>query len=102
MYVRWYEGALGDRSEDFIDTLTIDSPDGEVVLKLVKPCGRCTIPDVNPATAELGHSVADAMAAYRAEPRIDGALAFGQNAIVASGFEHRMRVGARVRARIAF
>ena len=96
------DGPLDPHGEDFIDTLTIDSPDGEVVLKLVKPCGRCAIPDVNPATAEQGHSVTDAMAAYRAEPRIDGALAFGQNAIVVSGFEQRMRVGARVRTQIAF
>jgi len=94
-----FEDAHG---EDFIDTLAIDGPDGEVVLKLVKPCGRCTIPDVNPETAEQGHAVADVMAAYRAEPRIDGALAFGQNAVIVSGFERRLRVGAPVRATLAF
>ncbi|HET9976899.1 MAG TPA: MOSC N-terminal beta barrel domain-containing protein [Burkholderiaceae bacterium] len=94
-----FEDAHG---EDFIDTLAIDGPDGEVTLKLVKPCGRCTIPDVNPETAAQGHAVADAMAAYRAEPRIGGALAFGQNAIVGRGFERRLRVGAAVRATLAF
>lgn len=96
------DGLADPHGEDHIDTLTIDSPDGEVVLKLVKPCGRCTIPDVDPATAEQGHAITDTMAAYRAEPRIGGGLAFGQNAVIVSGFEHRLRVGARVRAELAF
>lgn len=96
------DGLADAHGEDFIDTLTIESPDGDVVLRLVKPCGRCTIPDVDPVTAEQGHAVADTMAAYRAEPRIGGGLAFGQNAVIASGFEHRLRVGARVHAELAF
>jgi uncharacterized protein YcbX len=96
------DGLDDAHGEDFIDTLTIDSPDGEVVLKLVKPCGRCTVPDVDPVTAEQGHAVADTMAAYRAEPRIGGGLAFGQNAVIIAGFEHRLRVGAGVRATLAF
>lgn len=96
------DGLADAHGEDFIDTLTIDSPDGDIVLKLVKPCSRCTIPDVDPASAEQGHAVADAMAAYRAEPRLNGALTFGQNAVIVSGFEHRLRVGARVRAELAF
>jgi uncharacterized protein YcbX len=96
------DGLPDAHGEDFIDTLTIDSPDGDIVLKLVKPCSRCSIPDVNPATAEPGHAVTDTMAAYRAEPRLDGALTFGQNAVIVSGFEHRLRVGARVHAELAF
>jgi uncharacterized protein YcbX len=96
------DGLPDPHGEDFIDTLTIASPDGDIVLKLVKPCSRCTIPDVDPATAEQGHAVADTMAAYRAEPRLDGALTFGQNAVIVSGFEHRLRVGARVHAELAF
>ena len=96
------EGWPDAHAEDFIDTLAIDSPDGMVVIKLVKPCGRCTIPDVDPASAEQGHRVTDAMSAYRAEPRIGGALAFGQNAVIISGFENRVRVGARAQATLAF
>jgi uncharacterized protein len=96
------EGLTDAHGEDFIDTLAIDSPDGEVVLKLVKPCGRCSIPDVDPASAATGHAVADAMRAYRAQQRIGGALAFGQNAVIVSGFERRLRVGAAVRATLAF
>jgi uncharacterized protein YcbX len=96
------DGVADAHGEDFIDTLAIESPDGEVVVKLVKPCGRCTIPDVDPESAEQGHAVADTLSAYRAEPRIGGALAFGQNAVVLSGIGHRLRTGARVRATLAF
>jgi uncharacterized protein len=72
------------------------------VLKLVKPCSRCTIPDVDPATAVPGHSVTDAMSAYRANARVGGALAFGQNAVIVAGVGHRLRVGASVQATLAF
>jgi uncharacterized protein len=96
------DGLDDAHGEDFIDTLTIESTDGPVVLKLVKPCGRCTIPDVNPTSAEQGHAVADTMRAYRANARIDGALAFGQNAIIVSGVGHRLRTGTSVQAELAF
>ena len=96
------DGVADAHGEDFIDELRIESPDGPVLLKLVKPCGRCTIPDVDPANAAQGHSVADTLAAYRAEPRIGGGLAFGMNAIVVSGVEHRLHVGARVTATLNF
>ncbi len=96
------DGLDDAHGEDFIDTLTIESADGPVVIKLVKPCGRCTIPDVDPATAEQGHSVADTMRGYRGNERIGGALAFGQNAVIVSGVGHRLRVGAAVQAELAF
>ena len=96
------DGVDDAHGEDFIDTLTLESPDGPVVIKLVKPCGRCTIPDVDPASAVQGHAVADTMSAYRVEPRIEGALAFGQNAVVLSGVGHRLRVGASARAELRF
>ncbi len=96
------DGVDDAHGEDFIDTLTIASADGAVVVKLVKPCGRCTIPDVDPATAVQGHAVADTLRAYRAEPRIGGRLAFGQNAVIVSGVGHRLSLGAGVQAQIAF
>ncbi len=96
------DGLDDAHGEDFIDTLTIESPDGPVVLKLVKPCSRCTIPDVDPATAAQGHSVSDTMSAYRADPRVGGALTFGQNAVILSGMGHRVRVGAALQAELAF
>ena len=96
------DGLADANGEDFIDELTIESIDGPVLLKLVKPCGRCSIPDVDPASAAQGHAVADTLAAYRAEPRIGGGLAFGMNAIIVSGVGHRLRVGARAQASLNF
>ena len=96
------DGLADAHGEDFIDELTIESIDGPVLLKLVKPCGRCSIPDVDPASAAQGHAVADTLAAYRAEPRIGGGLAFGMNAIIVSGVGHRLRVGARAQASLNF
>ncbi len=96
------DGLTDAHGEDFIDTLTLESPDGPVVLKLVKPCSRCTIPDIDPATAVPGHTVTAAMSAYRANARVGGALAFGQNAVIVSGVGHRLRVGAGVQAELAF
>jgi uncharacterized protein len=96
------DGLTDAHGEDFIDTLTLESPDGPVVLKLVKPCSRCTIPDIDPATAVPGHTVTAAMSAYRANARVGGALAFGQNAVIVSGVGQRLRVGAGVQAELAF
>ena len=96
------DGLTDAHGEDFIDTLTVDSPDGPVVLKLVKPCSRCSIPDIDPATAVPGHAVTDAMSAYRANARVGGTLTFGQNAVIVSGVGNRLRVGAVVRAELAF
>lgn len=96
------EGLADPHGEDHIETLTVESPDGDVVLRLVKPCSRCSIPDVDPATARTGHAVTEALAAYRAEPRLNGALTFGQNAVIVAGVGRRLVVGARVRAEFAF
>ncbi len=79
--------------EDHLDEITFDTPDGLVRLKLVKPCARCPIPDVDPATAEQGHAVGDTLITYRADPRMDGAITFGMNAVIVEGIERALRVG---------
>ena len=38
--------------EDRVDTLHIATGEGEVQLRPVKPCARCPIPDIDPATAD--------------------------------------------------
>ncbi|MFN6996559.1 MAG: MOSC domain-containing protein [Aquincola tertiaricarbonis] len=96
------DGLEDAHAEDFIDELVIESPQGPIVLKLVKPCSRCSIPDVDPATAETGHAIADMLVAYRADPRLNGALTFGMNAIIVSGTDHVLQVGAKGEATIAF
>ncbi len=62
-------------------------------LQLVKPCARCSIPDVNPDTAATGHAVGDALRAYRADARVNGAITFGMNAIVRAGSENMLAEG---------
>lgn len=88
--------------EDHIDRLEIDTPQGVVTLQLVKPCARCTIPGVDPDSGVQGHDITDALAGYRADPRMDGAATFGMNAIVLRGVDHVLAVGQGCRANYAF
>jgi uncharacterized protein YcbX len=88
--------------EDHVDELAIDTDDGAVRLKLVKPCVRCTIPDVDPGTGERGTAVGDTLASFRADKRMGGGLTFGMNAIVLEGVDRLLRVGQAMRARVAF
>jgi uncharacterized protein len=85
---------LDAHGEDHIDEIVFDTGQGPVRLKLVKPCARCPIPDVDPLTGEPGHAVGDALAGYRADPRMDGALTFGMNAVIVEGVDRVLRVGA--------
>jgi uncharacterized protein YcbX len=86
-------GGVQANGEDHLDDIAFDTPEGAVRLKLVKPCARCPIPDIDPATAERGHAVGDALLAYRADPRLDGAITFGMNAVIVEGIECGLRVG---------
>jgi uncharacterized protein YcbX len=93
---------LDAHGEDFLDEIRFDTEEGPVVLKLVKPCTRCTIPSVDPATGEVGHEPGDTLAGYRADPRMDGAITFGMNAIIVEGIERPLRVGAAGSASVRF
>ena len=84
---------LDAHGEDPLDEITIGTDEGAVRIKLVKPCARCPIPDVDPLTGVPGHEVGDALQAYRADARLDGALTFGMNAVIVEGFERNLRVG---------
>jgi uncharacterized protein YcbX len=95
-------GGLDAHGEDHLDEIRFDTPEGPVVLKLVKPCGRCSIPDVDPATGERGHAVGDTLASYRADARLDGAVSFGMNAVIVEGVERTLRVGLRGDATLRF
>lgn len=93
---------LDPHGEDHLDQIEFDGVDGPIRIRLVKPCGRCSIPDVDPENAQTGHAVGDVLAAYRADPRVDGSLTFGMNAIVLEGVERRLRPGAAGRASYRF
>jgi uncharacterized protein YcbX len=88
--------------EDHIDELEISTHEGPVVLRMVKPCPRCVIPNVDPVTAELTHQPGDTLAGYRADARLDGAISFGMNAVVITGFDCILRTGQPVRGRWRF
>jgi len=84
---------LDPHGEDALDEIVFDTDAGPVRLKLVKPCARCPIPDVDPETGIAGHAVGDTLASYRADARLDGALTFGMNAVIVEGIERVLRVG---------
>ena len=93
---------LDAHGEDHLDEISFDSADGPVTLRLVKPCTRCQIPDIDPVTATPGHAVGEALRSYRADPRMSGALTFGMNAVIAQGIDCSLRVGMAGRGTVRF
>ena len=93
---------LSPFDEDHIDTLTVHTDDGPVRLKLVKPCTRCSMPSVDPATGVQGTEPGDTLAGFRADPRVDGAITFAMNAVLLEGVDCRLAPGQRVDATFAF
>ena len=91
-------GGAGAFDEDFAESITID----DVILKPVKPCPRCTIPSVDQATGQVGPDPLDILQSYRANPKVDGAITFGMNAILLAGEGKTIRVGQDVNIEIAF
>jgi uncharacterized protein len=88
--------------EDHIDELLITTPQGPVRLRLVKPCIRCEVPDIDPATALSTTAVGQALAAYRADARVDGGITFGMNAVVLEGWDCSVAVGQPVQVSYRF
>ena len=93
---------LDAHGEDHLDELAFDTPEGPVRLRLVKPCPRCPIPNVDPDTGVPGTEPLDTLTGYRADPRVDGGIAFGMNAVIVEGVERALRVGQAGRASIRF
>ena len=87
--------------EDRMGAMRVEA-DALVQLLPVKPCARCSIPDVDPATGVADTWLGDALAAYRRNERLGGALTFGMNAIVREGDGAVLRVGQTVSAPWAF
>jgi uncharacterized protein YcbX len=88
--------------EDHLHEIDVDTGAGVATLRLVKPCVRCSIPDVDPATADTGTAVARTLAGFRADPRMNGGLTFGINAVVVAGAGLVLRTGQPVAVRHAF
>ncbi|CAN5232370.1 MOSC N-terminal beta barrel domain-containing protein [soil metagenome] len=88
--------------EDRLDLLHIVTEQGVVQLKPVKPCPRCPIPNIDPATALSTTEVGDTLQSYRQDARVGGAVTFGMNAIVLHGIDYLLRVGQPVGANYRF
>ena len=95
--------------EDYVETLSVDSePDAQqrVQLQLVKPCTRCPMPTIDQAKGardpDWPNEPTDTMSVYRANAQRDGAITFGNNALVARGAGAWLRVGQAVDAELGF
>jgi len=84
--------------EDYIDQLSIGSA---ARLQVVKPCVRCTVPNVDPSTGDVGLEPGATLAGYRT--RVDaGGTTFGVNAIVAAGAGTQLSVRDPVEIKLTF
>ena len=89
--------------EDRLDVFHVTTDhEEELQLKPVKPCARCPIPNIDPATATSSPSVGDTLQTYRQDARMNGAITFGMNAIVLAGAGQWLRVGQSVSADYVF
>lgn len=84
---------LEAHDEDRLGVIRIATDGGEVQLRPVKPCPRCPIPNVDPATGETNPLVTDTLQGYRRNDIVDGAVTFGMNLIIVAGEGETLRVG---------
>ena len=90
------------QDEDRVETMHIATAEGGARIEPAKPCTRCPIPDIDPATAVSTPEVNDTLRTYRANARVDGAITFGMNCIVIDGVDHLLKVGQTVGANYRF
>ena len=88
--------------EDEVDVISIEAQPQEAQLKLVKPCPRCGIPNIDPQTATSSPEVNALLESYRRKPQLGGAVALGVNALVSSGIDTVLCVGQAVRLNDVF
>ena len=91
-------GGLEAHDEDRVGPMHITTAEGVAVIETVKPCARCPIPNIDPATAVSSPAVGDALQTYRQDPRMNGAITFGMNAITLEGDGLVLKVGQAVGA----
>jgi hypothetical protein len=91
-------GGLEAWEEDHVDTLQF----GGVELKLVAPCSRCEVPNVEQTTGEPMIEPMRTLATFRALASQQGEVCVGMNAIVSEGAGGVLRVGQAGEAAFAF
>jgi uncharacterized protein len=69
-------------AEDHIDSLTV----GEVTLRLVKPCTRCTIPSIDQHSGQPSTDPVPVLRQFRFDKALRG-VTFGENAVILTGTE---------------
>lgn len=84
--------------EDYVESITL----GDGVLRLVKPCPRCPVPSIDQSTGKFGPDPLDILRTYRANPRLDGAITFGMNAIVTKHSSGAVHLGQEAEIELAF
>jgi len=89
---------IGAFEEDFVAAFHGDG----MALRPVKPCARCPIPAVDQVTGIPGPDPLDILQAWRANPRMDGAVTVGMNVIVQEGIGQMLRVGQPLNVELAF
>ncbi|MDB5967444.1 MAG: hypothetical protein JWQ72_3944 [Polaromonas sp.] len=93
---------LSPHDEDRLGDLKVQTAQGVMQLRPVKPCLRCPIPNIDPATALSDPAVADMLQTYRQDARVNGAITFGMNLIALDGVDHVLKVGQPLRASYRF
>jgi uncharacterized protein YcbX len=84
--------------EDYVESFSADG----LALRPVKPCARCPIPAIDQATGIPGPDPMDILQTYRANPRMEGAVCMGMNAIVSEGEGATLHVGQDLEVSLAF
>jgi uncharacterized protein YcbX len=79
-------------AEDRIDTLEV----GELTLRLVKPCVRCTIPSIDQCTGLPSTDPAPVLRKFRFSKALLG-ITFGENGVIAAGTGCEIEQGAACR-----
>ena len=97
---------LEAHDEDRVEQLDLLGQSG-LSLRPCKPCTRCPIPDIDPDTAIPGDAVGNEIFQYRQDPRMDGAITFGMNAVVQglpqeAGASVLLTVGQRLGGQLCF
>jgi uncharacterized protein YcbX len=99
---RFRPNLVVDGIEPFEEDYAESFAAGQAGFKPVKPCARCPIPSIDQATGVPGPDPLDILQAYRANPRMDGAVCFGMNCIVTAGEGSLLRVGQELEVTLAF
>jgi hypothetical protein len=87
--------------EDAIESLTIHSTQGPILVTMVKPCTRCAVPNIDPFTAISSPEVSDALAGYRRLASMNDEICFAMNAIVTQGAGYTVKAGDPFEATLA-